>query len=101
MMKFVEALMTRQRLLTLDRQSSQAAGPGFSPNISSLKMTKREKFSSPQCFYSLGILLNFEELVKIENYSRNVAEEEDADDANQDHRKVHLFNKINPLLKEF
>ena len=43
---------------------------------------KKGKFSSLQCFYSLYILLNFEELVKIENYSRNVAEEEDADDAN-------------------
>ena len=91
MMKFVEALMTRQRLLTLDRQSSQAAGPGFSPTISSLKMTKKGKFSSLQCFYSLGILLNFEELVKIEDYSRDVAEEKDADDAYQDHCEVHLL----------
>ena len=40
---------------------------------------------------SLCTLLNLEELVKVEDDSRNVAEQEDADDAYQDGRKVHLF----------
>ena len=40
---------------------------------------------------SLGILLNFKKLIKVENHSRDVAEEEDADNAYQDCRKVHLF----------
>ena len=40
---------------------------------------------------SLGIHLNFKELVKVEDDSRDVAEEEDADNAYQDCRKVHLL----------
>ena len=43
---------------------------------------------------SLGILLNFKELVKVEDDSRDVAEEEDADDAYQDRGKVHLFKRF-------
>ena len=40
---------------------------------------------------SLGILLNFKKLIKVENHSRDVAEEEDADNADQDRDKVHLL----------
>ena len=46
-----------------------------------------------QICHSLGILLNFKKLVKVKNDSRDVAEEEDADDANQDRCKVHLFER--------
>ena len=49
---------------------------------------------------SLGILLNFKKLIKVENHSRDVAEEEDADDAYQDRRKVHLFEKMKLCFKK-
>ena len=40
---------------------------------------------------SLGALLNFEELIKVKDDSWDVAEEEDADNADQDRGKVHLL----------
>ena len=42
---------------------------------------------------SLGILLNFKKLIKVENHSRDVAEEEDADNTYQYRCKVHLFER--------
>ena len=42
---------------------------------------------------SLGALLNFEELIKVKDDSWDVAEEEDADNADQDRGKVHLLTK--------
>ena len=88
--------MTRQRLFTLDRQSSQAAGPEPTPSswpsLEKLNVKfKTGKSMDITLLNSLCTLLNLEELVKVEDDSRNVAEEEDADDAYQDGRKVHLF----------
>ena len=89
--------MTRQRLFTLDRQSSQAAGP--EPPPSSWPSLKKldVKFKIKYGYHSLCTLLNLEELVKVEDDSRDVAEEEDADDAYQDGRKVHLFESFKIL----